>query len=232
MTRPELIHDTVEQCTEALSARLQSYRQQAEDYRKSCIEGVYRYIHTYIHTYTYRRGSQTHLFAEFRDQLDVLSGLLLRIVPALFREFLLSKLSSMQESWTGLVEKATEELRELEEERQEHERELRPTLGHPNNAGQLVSLQAKETERLEKARRLIEFRHTEIQARETKEKLNNACSIKYKILQIRLEELGRDFLADLSDLAKSSLFLFDVSVASRDVQVVSMSSLLIGSVCY
>eukprot|EP00118_Oscarella_pearsei_P002959 m.12399 g.12399 ORF g.12399 m.12399 type:complete len:1507 (+) comp24025_c0_seq1:45-4565(+) len=175
LTRPELIYDTVEQCTEALNGRLQSYKSQAEDYRKACIE-------------------------EFRDQLEVFSALLLRVIPALFREFLLLKLDSLRVLCLKMNGEVGQSLQGLEEEKKTHESELRPILGHPNNADRLAGLEEKESRRVERVVDAIESHHTQ--------------------LLMSVDELSGVFMVDLRGLTESSLRLLDDCVTTTDVQVV------------
>lgn len=138
LTRPELIHDTVEECTEALNTRLQSYRAQAESYRNSCIQ-------------------------EFADQLTRLSAALVRVPAVMFRDVLTEELKHMDCMVKETKEEHIQYLDELNKQKGINESELRVVLGHPSNSEKLIKLDQDEMGRINKVIETIEENSSALQ---------------------------------------------------------------------
>ncbi|XP_062515784.1 coiled-coil domain-containing protein 180-like isoform X2 [Corticium candelabrum] len=130
LTRPALIHDSLEQCTEALNARLQSYRAQAESYRNSCIQ-------------------------ELTDQLSRLSSALLRVPTVLFRDLLREELEKLDYTLTDANRQHDQHVDRLNKKKTVHESELRVVLGHPRNSEKLTRLSTDEVSRIDEVERAI-----------------------------------------------------------------------------
>jgi hypothetical protein len=122
VTRPTLMQESLDQCTDTLTQKLQSYVAQTDSYYNSCIH-------------------------EFRQQLVQLEELTHRVPRCVMQEILGASLDSIQKEQIQLEAEFTVQFDQLMNEKASNDRNLRPTLGHPAQLHLLAELTQMEEQR-------------------------------------------------------------------------------------
>ncbi|XP_025113780.1 coiled-coil domain-containing protein 180-like isoform X2 [Pomacea canaliculata] len=124
VTRPQVLQETFEQCSEVITQKLQSYYQQADDYHNQCLQ-------------------------EFRQQLSKMEHLTARVPPIIIKDMLKQHVARTMSEQDALHAKFKMFLEESNTKKIKHENNLRPQMGHPHQAPELEVLCELETQRHE-----------------------------------------------------------------------------------
>ncbi|XP_030854046.1 coiled-coil domain-containing protein 180-like isoform X3 [Strongylocentrotus purpuratus] len=172
VTRPQAIHEIFEQCADVIVTKLQSYYKQADDYHNQCLQ-------------------------EFREQLERLEIEVAKVPSLVIKQLLkhhIQKASGLMKQGGGQF---TQKLGQWEKARSQHKLLLRPTLGHPHNRNELVSLCDQEEERRKEYMAGVE---------------DNA-----KALRDAMKSCGDDFVKQLATTTEQLLLLLDSELTVDDV---------------
>ncbi|KAI8518615.1 hypothetical protein Bbelb_046320 [Branchiostoma belcheri] len=172
-TRPENIQSNMDDFADIVVGKLQSYQQQADEYHNACLQ-------------------------EFRQQLTRLEELVADVPPLVVSELLQSHLESAGGARARIEADFSQRVTGWDTEKQTHENDLRPTLGHPQKAGELKTLCDRED-----ARNLEQLRGIQD---------NNQS------LQDCVSQHAQSFVEDLSKTGERLLLLYDNLLTIDDVQ--------------
>ncbi|XP_066293451.1 coiled-coil domain-containing protein 180-like [Branchiostoma lanceolatum] len=172
-TRPENIQSNMDDFADIVVGKLQSYQQQADEYHNACLQ-------------------------EFRQQLTRLEELVADVPSLVVTELLQTHLQTAAASRENIQADFSQRVKGWDTEKQTHENDLRPTLGHPQKAGELKTLCDRED-----ARNLEQLRG--IQDND-------------QALQDCVSQHAQSFVADLSQTGEKLLLLYDNLLTIDDVQ--------------
>ncbi|XP_041481342.1 coiled-coil domain-containing protein 180-like isoform X1 [Lytechinus variegatus] len=172
VTRPQAIHEIFEQCADVIVTKLQSYYKQADEYHNQCLQ-------------------------EFREQLERLEIEVAKVPSLVIKQLLkhhIQKANGLMKQGGGQF---TQKLSQWEKARTQHKILLRPTLGHPHNHNELVSLCDQEEERRKEFMAGVD---------------ENA-----KNLRDAMKSCGDDFVKQLATTTEQLLILLDSELTVDDV---------------
>ncbi|ELU16401.1 hypothetical protein CAPTEDRAFT_163477 [Capitella teleta] len=172
VTRPQALRETFDQCADVVVAKLQSYFAQADDYHNQCLQ-------------------------EFRSQLTSLEKQAVPIPGCIINDLLQREISSSEDERKRLQEEYWQSSKKLQEAKNLHQAEMRPSLGHPQQSNELNDLCGKEALRREDS-----IASLERQATQQKE---------------AAEGHGQAFIETLASVCEHLLLQFDSMVCIDDV---------------
>ncbi|XP_021269512.1 coiled-coil domain-containing protein 180 isoform X2 [Numida meleagris] len=174
ITMPEDLPETFERCAEVLRQNLLSYQSQIDDYYNSCLKEFW---------------DQLKLFEE---ELPYVSQL---AVDALLKEHeqkLSCATSNIQHSFN-------QQLEDWRSAKAAHKKELRPSLGHPDNSLQLEALCQRESK--------LQKDHVD------------AIHLHTRMLRDRAAQCAQNFVSALAAFTEKLLLELDESITIDDIQV-------------
>ncbi|XP_069465431.1 coiled-coil domain-containing protein 180 [Ambystoma mexicanum] len=171
--RSDFLQETFDECAEVLVLKMLSYQGQGDEYHNACLH-------------------------EFREQLEECEKLLAQVPPLIIGGLRKQHQDKLWKSIGDIQASFSEHMQEWDATKEGHRKQLRPSLGHPDNQEEL-----QELCQLEQARQ---------------QELLTGISINTKLLKDCAVQCADDFVTALAAFAESLLLEFDESLNVDDVQ--------------
>ncbi|XP_051955131.1 coiled-coil domain-containing protein 180 [Xyrauchen texanus] len=173
ITRPQQLQETFEQCAEEINKRLLIYQSQSHDYHNNCLQ-------------------------EFQLQLKAIEEFLSTIGEILLSKLRDQYLKDLTQNKMQIQHRFELVQQQCEQQRKEHNNQLKVRLSHPACERELKQLIVAEEERQKKQRQSIHNTRQEV--------------------QVSVHKNAEEFVTALARLAEALLFQLDNLITIHDVQ--------------
>ncbi|XP_071097132.1 coiled-coil domain-containing protein 180-like [Haliotis cracherodii] len=173
VTRPQALQETFEQCADTLVQKLQSYFKQAAEYHNQCLQ-------------------------ELRSQLEQLEESISHVPGLVISDIVKEEIQVAEDAHTEREGQFLDKLDSITKRQVEHQKQLRPALGHPHQVAALQALCEKEAARNADYLAAVQEQTADLQA----------CAVEH----------GRQFLERLAGMGERQLLQFDNLLVVDDVE--------------